>query len=433
MEIENNSYTNDIKKNIFNSFNEYSNNKEINYNNKLLLSDGIFKSIEKGKYNFFINKDIYSEKKNSFIYPNCKIISSLFTKDNINRAFNQTNKNKNNNKIPLNIIDDIKNNEISNDINIKENNTSNRFLINYKIYNIKESSIFHIKLYNNYIKYFPIFTNLTELEKIICFNPLVENNPNFEIISPNMKHDIFYINNYYISSEKLEILKDKYVRHLYTKRNIISTEEIFKYIFEEIKINISCINVQSPYDDVLKNCSNLINNINEIIDDILNIKKIKENNILNNKSQQTKKTNENKIINGTTKIENINNFEIKNKKEDNYCMFTSSKIKKSFVLSDINSKSIGNSFLEYKKNNNNNSEEKKNQQNYYNKEKDEQNKNKMCDLSERKDDTKEKNNSKNDEKNKKEIFICPYYSRIFSSHCGLGGHMSKRHPKNQNK
>ena len=63
MEIENNSYTNDIKKNIFNSFNEYSNNKEINYNNNLLLSDGIFKSIEKGKYNFLINKDIYSEKK----------------------------------------------------------------------------------------------------------------------------------------------------------------------------------------------------------------------------------------------------------------------------------------------------------------------------------------------------------------------------------
>ena len=33
MEIENNCYTNDIKKNIVNLFNEYSNNKEINYNN----------------------------------------------------------------------------------------------------------------------------------------------------------------------------------------------------------------------------------------------------------------------------------------------------------------------------------------------------------------------------------------------------------------
>ena len=273
---------------------------------------------------------------------------------------------------------------------------------------------------------------MTELEKIICFNPLIENNPNFEIISPNMNHDIFYINNYDISSEKLDILKDKYVRHLYTKRNIISTEEIFKYIFEEIKINISCINVQSPYDDVLKNCSNLINNINEIIDDILNNKKNKENkenNFINNKNkfQEIKKANENKIIN-ETKIENINNFEIKNnKKEDNYCLFTNSKIKKSFVLSDINSKSIGNNFLEYKKSNNN--YEEKNQQNNK-KDKEEQSKNKIDDLSERKDDNKE---IKNDEKNKKESFTCPYCSRIFSSHCGLGGHMSKRHPKNQNK
>ena len=422
-----------MKKKKLNLFNEYSNNKDINYNNNVLLSDGIFGSKEQAKYNFFLNKDsISSEKKNSFIYPNCKIISSLFTKDNINRAFYKSNKNKNKNKTPLNIADDIKNNEICN--NIKENNASNTFLINYKIYNIKESSIFNIKLYNNYIKYFPIFTNLTELENIICFNPLIENNPNFEIISSNMKHDIFYINNYDISSEKIEILKDKYVRHLYTKRNINTTEEIFKYIFEEIKINISCINVQSPYDDVLKNCSNLINNINEIIDDILNSKKNKENNVINsnNKFQEIKKTNENKNINGITKIENINNFEIKNnKKENNFRLFTNSKIKKSFVLSDLNSKSIGNSFLEYKKNNNN-YEEKKNQQND-NKDKEEQNKNKFYDLSQRKDDNKEKNNLKNEEKNRKETFTCPYCSRIFTSHCGLGGHMSKRHPKNQNK
>lgn len=32
-----------------------------------------------------------------------------------------------------------------------------------------------------------------------------------------MKHDISYINDYDLSSEKLETLKDKYVRHLYTK------------------------------------------------------------------------------------------------------------------------------------------------------------------------------------------------------------------------
>ena len=65
----------------------------------------------------------------------------------------------------------------------------------------------------------------------------------------------------------------------------------------------------------MKNCYNLINNINDIIDDILSNKKNKENNFINgNKFQEIKKTNENKIINRTTKIENINNFEIKNKK-----------------------------------------------------------------------------------------------------------------------
>ena len=47
------------------------------------------------------------------------------------------------------------------------------------------------------------------------------------------------------------------------------------------------------------------------------------------------------------------------------------------------------------------------------------------------DDIKDKNII--DEKNKKETFPCPYCSRMFNSHCGLGGHMSKRHPKNQNK
>ena len=146
----------------------------------------------------------------SLLIINSQIISSLFTKDNINRAFNQSNKTKNNNQIPINI----------NDINIKDNNISNTFLIYYKIYNIKEISIFHIKLYNNYIKYFPIFTNLTELEKIICFNLLIENNPNFEIISPNMKHDIFYINNYEISSGKIEILK-KNMLNIYILNEIL--------------------------------------------------------------------------------------------------------------------------------------------------------------------------------------------------------------------
>lgn len=130
----------------------------------------------------------------------------------------------------------------------------------------------------------------------------------------------------------------------------------------------------------MKNCYNLINNINDIIDDILSNKKNKENNFINgNKFQEIKKTNENKIIYRTTKIENINNFEIKNiKKKDNYYIFYNRKIKKSFVLSDINSKSIGNSFLDYKTNNNNYKEIKNKQNKYKNKE--EQNENNNFDL-----------------------------------------------------
>lgn len=58
------------------------------------------------------------------------------------------------------------------------------------------------------------------MEKIICFNLLIENNPNFKIISPNMKHDIFYINNYEISSEKIEILK-KNMLNIYILKEIL--------------------------------------------------------------------------------------------------------------------------------------------------------------------------------------------------------------------
>ena len=202
----------------------------------------------------------------------------------------------------------------------------------------------------------------------------------------------------------MEILKDKYIKHLYTKRNIISVEEIFKYIFEEIKINISCINVQSPFDDVLKNCSNLINSINEIITDIINDKKNKEN-IKINKN------------NNFSKIENINNFEIR--KKDDYPIINNN-IKKSFVLGEINSKSIQNNFLEINKSNRIEEDLDKKDNRILG-----ENDNVL-----EKEVNKEEN--KNEEKNKKESFICPFCPRKFNSHCGLGGHMSKRHPKNQN-
>ena len=439
MEIEYDSLDNEKYKKNSITINENTNNKEIKYNSKLLLSDGIFGSKNQGKYDFF-NKDLSSTTKNGFLLPNCKIISSLFSKENITKSLNQSiksKKNSNENYLNKNYINNgnyLNINTNLYDNNMKENHNSNTFLMNYRIYNIKESSLFHIRIFGKYIKYFPIFTNLTDFEKLICYNPLIENNPNFEIISQNYPHENFYIKNYDLSVEKIDNLKEKYIKHLYTKKNIIYAEEIFKYLFEEIKITLSCINVQIPYDEILMNCSNLIDNINTIIEDILKENNDKENIHLNiNKQVESQKSSENKNYNETDKFEIINNFEIKNNlNEDNYCIFNNSKIKKNFILSDINSKCIEINFLDYNKNNNLDEKIKNNQINN----KDNENNNIKNDLSEQDDDIKEKNIIMNEEKNKKEskeIYSCPYCSRTFNSHCGLGGHMSKRHPKNQNK
>lgn len=434
MEIEQEAINNEKKKINSYSYYENINEKEERYNNsKLLLSDGIFGSKNQGKYEYIFKNDLSSNKKNNFPLPNCRIISSLFSIENLTKSLNQSIANK---KINHNIDQNNNNTNINNkDIHakispmndtsyIKENNPRNLYSINYKIYNIKESSLFHIKIFGKNIKYFPIFINLTEYEKFICYNPIIDNNPNFEIISPNYVHKHFSLKDRNISAEKLENLKEKYVKHLFTKRNIIFVEEIFKYLFEEIKLNLSCINVQSPYDDILTICSNLINNINEIIDDIVNENINKEDLLLNMNKSKIKN-------NESTKIENINNFEIKNNKnEDSYCIFNNSKIKKNFILNDINSKGIENNSFEYDKNRN---QFETNIITQDNKNNEMENNDEYEDLSgKEEDDIKEKNNIKIEEKNKKETFSCPYCSRIFTSHCGLGGHMSKRHPKKTN-
>ena len=417
MEIEND-LSNNKKKNFY-SYADDSNTKiiENNINTKILLSDGIFRNKNPVDFHFLFNNNCSSDKPNSPFPPKFHIFSSAFTRDNIYKTHAKPLSNQNikesikyNKIINSNDIQQhIKNNNNmlieSNQNNIKENKkkkniTPNHFLINYKIYNIKENSIFHIKLYDQFIKFYPIFTNLTDLEKYICYNPMIEKNEHFGIITQNYRHEPFYIKNYEVSNEKLEILKDKYVKHLYTKRNIISVEEIFKYIFEEIKINLSCINAQSPYDDVLKNCSNLINNINELINEFIKGKK----------SEEVLKITNN---NNTTKIENINNFEIT--KNEGCSLINSSPIindKNVYVLNEINSKSIQSSFLEINKNSSieDNSDKKENRNN---------------------DAIEKEDGNKNEENNKKDNFTCLYCSRIFNSYCGLGGHMSKRHPKKQ--
>ena len=411
------------KKNSSDYYKENSNDKEDKLISKLLLSNGIFGSKIPGKYDNLLNNNLSNRKNNIFPFPNCKIISSLFTNDkdlenqliakktNINEITPLNNnysslKNKRTKKDNISSFNDS--------INIFNEKASNPLLINYKIYNLKESSIFLIKIYDKFIKYFPIFTNLSELEKYICYNPLIENNPNFKIISPDFCHQSFFIKNHIITIEQLEKLKEKYVKHLFTKKNIISPEDIFKYFFEEIKINLSCINVQVPYEDVLKNCSYLINNINEIIDEFLNEKMNKENIFVEN---NTNKKNDITLRSGITKMDDMKKYDLKNNKiKNNDSIYNiNNKIHKSFTSNNTNSKCIEKNILDYK---------------MANIELEEYHNNGNDDLSE---NNKENNIIKIDEKNTKGIFPCPYCSRIFTFHCGLGGHISKRHPKNQNK
>ena len=262
------------------------------------------KIINSNKRNIFHNNFLFNNNlTTNNNYPSFRIISSLFTKDYKN-TFND---NKNNNDNNINIKDNDNDNDNNNEL-IKSNINIDKYSINSNIYNIKENSIFLIKIFGQYIKYFPIFTELSNYEKYIHYNPFLEFNPNFEIIPNNNEiHFEFYIKNYHISNDKFEKIKEKYVKHNFTKRNIISLEEIFKYLFEEIKININLINEENKNEENLKLCSKLINNINEIIEEIIN--------------------------------ENKND-------KNNFCLFNNDKIKKNIILNTMNSKSIEYNFLQ---------------------------------------------------------------------------------------
>ena len=216
MKIGQDSPINEKKKNLSFTLNKNNNNnKEEKSNSKLLLSDGIFGSKNKEKYNFLLSNDLSSNKSNIFPMPNCKIISSLFSKENLAKSFRSQNtqsiiSKNNNNELQQNSTQNHPapiNSPMSDMANHKEN--QNNFSINYKIYNIKESSLFHIKIFGKYIKYYPIFHDITEFERLICYNPLIENNPNFELISPDFIHNNFVLKNNSISTEYLESLKEK--------------------------------------------------------------------------------------------------------------------------------------------------------------------------------------------------------------------------------
>ena len=372
---------------------ENLNNKVEKYKSNLSLSDENFLKKTKKSFNLFSNEALENNIEN--IFSSYNIISSLFTKENKNNFQLNSNSNK---EIEYN----------KNATNTNSNTLFNSFLTNYKIYNIKEISIFQIKINDNYIKFFPIFSKITDYEKYICYNPLIEKVPNFKIIPfGNIQNNNCVIKNYDIPLDKLEYLKEKYIKHSYTKKNAAFIEDIFKYLFEEIKINLSCINLQNSYENSLKICSDLINQINEAIEEIINEKP------------------NNPVIYLTDSEKKDNKLEFKSNTEQNY--FSINNEKKSFILNNINSKCIENNCVE----NNNNKTNEFNSLvtiNIIDKN------NNYC-----KDDFSNHNNKNGsgindkliEEKNKKEFFSCPYCSKSFSSHCGLGGHISKRHPKNQ--
>lgn len=340
------------------------------------LKDGIFKS-KISEFTFFGGKNSSTKsKKSDSNCPSYRIISSLFTQ-NFKETFCESN-DKMNKRVSSNNKEEKENNDKKRIINIS-NNSANKFLINYNIYNIKGNSIFHIKIFDKYIKYFPIFKELSEYERYINYNPSIEKNPNFEIILPNITHINFCVSNYEISSDKFQQIKEKYIKHNFTKNNITHLEEIFKYLFEEIKFNISCIDVDKPYEEILKYCSKLINDINEIVEDIIN-----DNNKIKNDLKIAQTPNKDIINGNNSNFNNINNnFQITYEKE-RFCLFNNNLIRKNFTLNCMNSKSIEYNFLESDKKN-------------------------------------ENNNINND------FYKCQHCSKIFSSNCELKGHINENH------
>ena len=317
--------------------------------NMLNLKDASSQKKSNDNFKFFNDKPhISGDEKFNYNNPSCRIISSLFTKDyreTLLESLDKVNKNllTNSNKKDKN-NENINNNNCDNKLK-KLNPINDTYLINYNIYNVKKNSIFHIQIFDKYIKYFPIFTTLTDYEKYIIYNPVIENNPNFTIISNNFIHHNFDLKNYEITLEKFQNIKDRYIKHDYTKKNITFFWEIFKYLFEEIKINIGCIMAKNQCDEILKICAQLINDINEIVEEILGLNQ-EHNKEINDNSANSQIDNKESII----KEEKIKNDKINdnriNNHSDKFCIFNNNIIRKKFILNSINSKSIDYNFLE---------------------------------------------------------------------------------------
>ena len=160
-------------------------------------------------------------------------------------------------------------------------------------------------------------------------------------------HDNFDLKDYEISLEKFQNIKDKYIKHDFTRKNITYFWEIFKYLFEEIKINIGCITSQNQCNEIFKICAKLINDINEIIEEILGLNR-ENNKIINNSANFQIINKELMIKEEEIKVDKIKDNEIKNYNDD-FCIFNNNVIRKNFILNSINSKSMDYNFLDNEK------------------------------------------------------------------------------------
>ena len=322
----------------------------------------------KSKYNFFYQKDC----GNSF--PNFRIISSLFTKKNIENEINNFTINTDNNS--------VKNSTLNN---------NNNYIEQIKIYNVIDRNIFQIKIYNESIKYYPIRYNMTESEKIITYDPKIESSKNFEIIDyyfEKLKNSIFYVKDHNISTDNFNFLKNKYVVDTYTRKNIINYEEIFKYLFEELKLNLSSIDINADIDSQLTNCSKLIKDINETVE-FIKIHSVRD----NKENDLSKKNNNNNNTNNNS-----------NSNSSNHKIFFLGDINSNILTKNMNVYNSPFKVISHKTLRDNNDS--------------------FSDI-----DPNEINNDDKNLKDYKDNCICPVCNKKFNTHCGLGGHMSKRHPK----
>lgn len=356
------------------------------------------------KNNFLSNEEKKSKRKNNkntFKY-NFQLISSLFSKENIKKSLDEYFGPSQEEEVnSINSLEsEIKNN---NNLHVKDN-----------IYDLNDCLIYQLKIFGKFIKYYPIINDLTEDEKLVAFNPILEKNKNFKVLLDINNFLIMdcYLEKYNVAHEQFINLKEIYLKDVEIKSDIKSINELIKQLFLELKITLCCINVKENIDENLKKCSIMIDNINNIVEYMMKNSKPK-NVILSNK-----KNINNKNIDVITDIYDPILF-LANSDQNSSLV---SKNNEMFYENSNNNLVDDNANLNFISSNSN---KEKNKKLFFS---NIDNKNMFSIINVE----KEKGNiNKEEDKNKKDLYYCQICNLKFTSHCGLGGHISKRHPKSK--